>query len=376
MRFKVDVNIKVKQYNNEKSIFDTIRKKLTSNEVLIDFCKTKAKTGQKREVFNFLRHCLSLEREFNKEITIIFPSEIYRRIAHRMLKELIPNKIKIGIALGGGGARGALQIGQLKVLKEYGILDMCDAMAGTSIGSMNMIGYYSMGLDKLEDVWKSNMGKVAYKKRLKFKESISNVAIFDRSETKEYLMSLFDENLFDFDYPECYVNTYSLKERKLKVFHINHRSKERIVESLLASSAIPFVYGVSKYDGDVYIDGGVVDNQSIRCLIDNGCNVIFAASLSVYPKCSNYAKEGVCIIDMGSVNFYKDLLSGSFSFDKNIENKIKHGYDVSLKLFNKLNYEKVLDIILKKDANRFYELDSYYGLSKEENTFKFDKSLL
>ena len=146
MKFKVDKNIKVKQYNNDNLIFDAIKKKMIDSEVLIGFCKVKGKLSQKRDVFNLLRCCLKLEREFDKEITIIFPSEIYRRIAHRMMRELIPSKIKIGIALGGGGARGALQIGQLKVLKEYGILDIYDAMSGTSIGSMNMIGYYSSRL--------------------------------------------------------------------------------------------------------------------------------------------------------------------------------------------------------------------------------------
>ena len=42
--------------------------------------------------------------------------------------------LKIGLALGGGGARGACHIGVLRVLEDNGIIP--DVIAGTSAGSM------------------------------------------------------------------------------------------------------------------------------------------------------------------------------------------------------------------------------------------------
>ena len=54
---------------------------------------------------------------------------------------------KIGIALGGGGARGLAHIGVLKVLEENGIRP--DIITGTSIGAI--IGaLYASGLKALE----------------------------------------------------------------------------------------------------------------------------------------------------------------------------------------------------------------------------------
>ena len=44
---------------------------------------------------------------------------------------------KIGIALSGGGARGAYQIGVWKALKEHGIDTKISAYAGASVGSLN-----------------------------------------------------------------------------------------------------------------------------------------------------------------------------------------------------------------------------------------------
>ena len=42
--------------------------------------------------------------------------------------------LKIGLALGGGGARGACHIGILKILEEHNIFP--DIISGTSAGSM------------------------------------------------------------------------------------------------------------------------------------------------------------------------------------------------------------------------------------------------
>ena len=44
------------------------------------------------------------------------------------------SKIKIGLALGGGGARGAAHVGVLKVLHDNGIIP--DVIGGTSAGAL------------------------------------------------------------------------------------------------------------------------------------------------------------------------------------------------------------------------------------------------
>lgn len=51
-------------------------------------------------------------------------------------------RLKVGLVLGGGGAKGAAEVGALKVIEEAGI--PIDYIAGTSIGSI-VGGLYSMG---------------------------------------------------------------------------------------------------------------------------------------------------------------------------------------------------------------------------------------
>ena len=51
---------------------------------------------------------------------------------------------KVGVVLGGGGAKGAAHIGVLKYLEELGV--PVDYVAGTSMGSI-MAGLYAMGYE-------------------------------------------------------------------------------------------------------------------------------------------------------------------------------------------------------------------------------------
>ena len=56
-----------------------------------------------------------------------------------------------GLALEGGGAKGAYQVGALKAIQECGF--KIDTVVGTSIGAFNGAVYAQGDLDKLYDLW-------------------------------------------------------------------------------------------------------------------------------------------------------------------------------------------------------------------------------
>ncbi len=58
--------------------------------------------------------------------------------------------MKIGIALGGGGAKGFAHLGVLKALSDAGI--ECDLIAGTSIGALVGAIYASGGIGKINEI--------------------------------------------------------------------------------------------------------------------------------------------------------------------------------------------------------------------------------
>ena len=57
------------------------------------------------------------------------------------------------LALEGGGAKGAYQIGAWKALREAGV--KINAVAGTSVGALNGALIVMGDLDKAEDIWKN-----------------------------------------------------------------------------------------------------------------------------------------------------------------------------------------------------------------------------
>lgn len=62
---------------------------------------------------------------------------------------------KICLVSGSNGMKGSYEIGVYKALQELGILDNVDSYLGTSIGSINSAGLITLGIDKLEDLWRS-----------------------------------------------------------------------------------------------------------------------------------------------------------------------------------------------------------------------------
>ena len=76
------------------------------------------------------------------------------------IKKKQPPKIKLGLALGSGGAKGFTHIGALKAFEEHGI--EFDIVAGTSIGSV-VGAFYSAGysaVDIIELLKRIDLGEI------------------------------------------------------------------------------------------------------------------------------------------------------------------------------------------------------------------------
>ena len=103
-------------------------------------------------------------------------------------------KVKIGLALGGGGARGFAHIGAIKAFEEYGL--KFDYVAGTSAGSI-VGAFYSAGYSY------SQMYEVA--KKMDVKDIRTNKIVFMPSKSdgieKVFIDELGDINIEDLPIP-------------------------------------------------------------------------------------------------------------------------------------------------------------------------------
>ena len=126
-----------------------------------------------------------------------------------------PPRLKVGVVLGGGGAKGASHIGVLKYIEEMGI--PVDYVAGTSMGSI-IGGFYALGYspDELTELisgmdWSEYIGNKIDRPRMSEETR-------QRNSTLLLQVPFSHESLFDHDpnstfisqLPSAYVNNSSL----------------------------------------------------------------------------------------------------------------------------------------------------------------------
>lgn len=259
-----------------------------------------------------------------------------------MNHKLKDKKQKIGLVLGGGGAKGAYQAGVLKALKEANILSYVTHVSANSIGSINALMVVDEKIEGCAEVWKT----ISKKDALKLKSKSEKGGIFSRNGLIKIL-----ENNIDFDHvsqsdKKLYITAFNKDTQKIEYFLANGKTKEEILSYTLASSAIPYVYAPVKI-GEHYYSDGFKDNVPVRVLKNAGCDVIIIIGLRPEYHPTPEELEGISVID-----FTPPYQLGTSRFDAldfkpaNIEFRLKNGY---------LTAKKILDNIKDDEKNPFYE---------------------
>ena len=171
-----------------------------------------------------------------------------------------PGDKKVGLVLSGGGAKGAAEIGALKVIEQNNI--KVDYISGTSIGSI-VGALYSAGYtaDELEDCFAS-LDKDNAKKSSVIREVVGKL-LEDKGVT----------TFADLKIPfRCVAaDTKELKEVVL--------SEGSVLESVMASSAIPYIYDNVEIDGQILVDGGFYNNLPVDVAQDMGAEYLVVIDL-------------------------------------------------------------------------------------------------
>ena len=160
--------------------------------------------------------------------------------------------IKIGLALGGGGAKGMSQIGIYKVFENFNIKP--SYIAGTSIGSI-VGGAMALGLSSDEIKKRSQTGKSS-KKMTK----IGNFSFFRESLVKDSVIEgtikeIIDEDkTFDDIKIPFICSAVDLESGKEVVMN-----KGKLWQASRASSAIPFIMSPYFLNGQYLVDGGLLN---------------------------------------------------------------------------------------------------------------------
>ncbi len=212
---------------------------------------------------------------------------------------------KRGIALAGGGARGAYQIGALKALKEAGYLENIHAISGASVGSLNAAFIAMDALDEAENLWLSmdedtlfntsdtNVIERVLEDKLellhkglysteKLEGLIDKYMDYDAiKRSKIFVVTSYvgDEDTSFLDLMSINLRNFFSAEEYVRYPLLSAMSKDMIKKTLLASCALPIAFKPVKIDGKTYYDGGILDNTPYRPLIDCGCDEIIVIDL-------------------------------------------------------------------------------------------------
>lgn len=213
-------------------------------------------------------------------------------------KEL-KEKIKVGLVLSGGGAKGMAHIGALKVIEEAGV--QIDYIGGTSmgaiIGAMYASGYSASQLDSIF-------------RNIDFNRLISDnlprgvKTFYEKEDSERYAVTLpFDK--FKITIPQGYSGGQNIYHELVKhLYHVkdvndfselpipflciatNVETGEQVdlqsgylPEAIMASGTLPSLFEPFTIEGKVLIDGGVVNNYPIEEVKKMGADIIIGVDV-------------------------------------------------------------------------------------------------
>ena len=206
------------------------------------------------------------------------------------MKPVIDLSKEYGLALEGGGARGAYQIGAWKALKEAGV--KINAVAGTSVGALNGALICMGDLGQAERIW----SEMTYSAVMEVDDSLMERFMDNKLPFKELFhefLKIIGEGGVDVTPLRRLIHEY-IDEKKIResgiafnllTFSLTDKKEldlsledipEGLLEDYLLASAYLLGFKNEELHGKRYMDGGMFNNLPVGSLVDGGCENIIA----------------------------------------------------------------------------------------------------
>lgn len=178
-------------------------------------------------------------------------------------------KLKIGLALGSGAARGLAHIGVLKVLQRNNI--PIDFISGASIGAVVGALYSATkNIAQLEDIITS----ADWRTYLSLIDPVAANGFIRGGKIRKFLARYLGNSTFNDLHIPLLIAATDFQTGEAVVL-----DKGDLLEAIMASSAIPLVFQPAKIEGRVLIDGGFSSPMPIDPLRKKGAGKIIAVNL-------------------------------------------------------------------------------------------------
>jgi NTE family protein len=175
---------------------------------------------------------------------------------------------RVGLALGGGAARGIAHVGVIKVLEEHGIRANC--VAGTSAGSLIGALYCSgHGWQEIRDI----VGDVNWGDLVQ--PALLSMGLVNPSKLEKLLDKLISNKTFDELRIPLSVVSVDLLSGELYVFR-----EGPVARAVRASSSIPGIFSPLEWEDMLLVDGGVKNNVPADIVKEMGADVVIAVDVN------------------------------------------------------------------------------------------------
>jgi predicted acylesterase/phospholipase RssA len=256
----------------------------------------------------------------------------------------------VTLVLGGGGARGLCQIGAIRAIRESGI--PIDAVGGTSIGAI--IGAL-VALGWVDERILQSCKHAFVDDRPLDDVTIPMFAMLSgRKLARTLEHHIGDVDIEDLWQPFFCVSTNLSKSR------INVHHSGRLLRALQASTSLPGLLPPVVADGDLHVDGGVLDNLPVGVMkrfiggstiaVESGVKVEYQVKVDDFPSPLKYLKSrwsrttGTALPTLPSLLIKSTLLGGMGG-----RNELRDGDDLHLnppmRQFSFLDWNAIYDVV-------------------------------
>ncbi len=293
-----------------------------------------------------------------------------------------------GVALGGGGAKGAYQIGVWKALTE---LDMdFKTVSGTSVGGLNgaliaqgdfNLAYKTWAGISVEKIINFNsVNGLESGKPIKsygvVKSIIRSLCVgrLDISPLQTLIKEAIDEEKVRKSHINLGLVSYSVTDFQPVSLFIDQIPEGQLVDYLIAAACFP-TFKPYKVNGKILVDGGLYDNIPISLLVEKNIKNIIAVDIT---DMGVRKKLDTSSLNLTYIKPSQDL-GGILDFNgEKSELHIELGYCDTLKLFGKLkgkkyfllpsedyrkSKEKYIESLMPDDFRKMY---NYLGIEWNE----------
>ena len=286
------------------------------------------------------------------------------------------------LCLSGGGVNGFNILGSLKYLVDNNILKLknLNTYVGTSVGSIFIV-LLSLGYDineLIKILYEFDFSNIDLKNDFDLDYLLENLGVSNGSKIMLIVQTLIYDKIKKYDL--TFKEHYKLTKKKIKIVTVNYTKKDEevfsidtypdvsIILAIRMSICIPLVFTPVKFNNNLYVDGGVINNFAfnhcdekntlgirLRFCIDSEnldlINYFYGLLTVVFDKNINYNNNNNII----NIKIKYDSMM-DFNPDKEYKSELlKHGYKHTKKYCkNNVNFfctkfvNNIIDFAIKK----------------------------